>query len=328
MHVAQLTYRLYEDKDLPGVLSLWENFSGWGAISEQQFRDWYLNTPDGPCLIIIAANEEDEVMGQLVLIPAKIFLTGIETKAVRISAPILHEDFRQADLRNNEHPAFMMIKAGLDIAAKQGYVMLYGLPAHGWIGLLKLFPRFGLPDIQMATWDCASVSLKDETVWEKTIYETLHTTTLTSFDESYNKLWKDAAGLFPVHCGIVRHAARLQWKISPHLVIEVRENNKLLGYAAYKKADGLLADILAKDKHDLKKVFRSSVKAMHHKNENRVPAPFGEIKLMLSPHITPLLDEITHHKINFQFAFGYYPLQPSVKKANILPENWYIMPDD
>ncbi|WP_276502518.1 hypothetical protein [Terrimonas pollutisoli] len=328
MEVAQITYRLFDKKDLPGILSLWENFSGWGGISKKQFNDWYLNIPGGPSLIIVATNGEDEVIGQLVFVPAKVFLCGNKVKALRLSAPILHKDFRQTDLRNNEHPAFMMIKTGCEIAQKQGYSLLYGLPAHGWIGLLKLFPRFGLPDVEMTTWGCSSISLKNEMIWEQSNKENFSTSIGTSFDESYNKLWETAVSNFPVQCGVVRNAPRLQWKISRHLVIEVKKENELLGYAAYKKADGLLVDILAGNVKDLKKVLLASIKALHHKNENRYAFPLEEIKLMRSPHIVPLLKEIDHSNIDFQFAFGCYPLQAAIAKDAILPERWYIMPDD
>ena len=68
MEVAQITYRIFDKKDLPGILSLWENFSGWGGITSEQFTQWYINTPLGSCLIVVATDETDTVLGQIVLV--------------------------------------------------------------------------------------------------------------------------------------------------------------------------------------------------------------------------------------------------------------------
>lgn len=330
MQVAQLTYRLFEDKDLPAILSLWENFSGWGGITEQQFYDWYVNTPDGRCLVIVAENNANEVVGQLVFVPAKVCLNGKELKALRLSAPILHRDFRHADLRSIEHPAFGMVRTGIDLAREMGYHILYCLPAHGWMALMRLLPHFGMPAIQMASYECAAISLNDEMIWNetKTVNNTISSKVTNSFDESYDRLWMESVKMFPPSCSIIRNSLRLQWKISHHLVIEVRDTDKLLGYAAYKENERLLVDILARNPEEMKMVLLASIKAMHSKNENRLPVSFEEIKFMLSPRIIPLLQEINYYPVNFQFAFSCYPLNASIDKNSIHPDKWHIMPDD
>lgn len=328
MQVAQLTYRPFEDKDLPAVLSLWEKFSGWGAITEKQFYEWYINTPFGQCIIIVATDETDEVFGQLAFVPTRVCLHGKELKALRLSAPILRSDIRQPDLRSLDHPAMMMVRKGIELSQEMGYHILYCLPAHGWVGLMKLLPQFGMHDIQIASYNCGAISLKDETIWNKCADNNFFITLTDNFNESYDKLWEDAANTLPVTCGIIRNSLRLQWKISQHLVIEVRTDDRLLGYAAYKKKEGLLVDIFARTTGDIENVLLASIKAMHYKNENRLPVSFEEIKCMLSPQAKVFLKEINYQPVNFQFAFACYPLQNSIDKNSIHPENWYIMPDD
>lgn len=324
----QLTYRLYDKKDIPGIISLWENHSDWGAITEKQFNEWYIDTPVGKSLIVVAQNEMEEIIGQLSFIPAVINLDSKEIKALRLSAPIIHKDFRSSELKSKYHPAFQMIKFGIVSAEQMDYSLLYGLPAHGWLGLLKMFPLFGFPDIKTDSFDCVAISLKDEKVWERIRQYDENINVIKSFDSSYDELWEDAVSYFPIQCGIVRHSDRLTWKISHHLVFEIRGNGKLIGYSAFKKKEGLLTDILARNPGDLKIVLFNSLKAIHAMNESKIPVSFDEIKLMLSRPVKQILDSINHQPVNYQFGFGCYPLQDTINQKSILPGNWYIMPDD
>src|SRR6187200_2084133 len=113
MITAELTYRTYEDKDLPGILQLWEQYSGWGAITLEQFDKWYLQTPYGPCVVIVAVNNEEEIVGKIAFIPTVVNLNGREIKAIRGSAPILNPECRRFNLNQADHPAFAMIKEGM-----------------------------------------------------------------------------------------------------------------------------------------------------------------------------------------------------------------------
>lgn len=326
----QLTYRLYTPNDLPGILSLWENYSGWGAITAEQFNEWYVDTPYGSCPVIIAESEPGEIVGQLSLTPADIFVHGKTVKGLRLSAPILHSDFRWHDLRSGEHPAFRMIKHGVDKAKEMGYSMMYSLPAHGWLALLKMFPRLGLPDIQLTSFDCVSLSLTDTAVTTNYSSPGLDVSVIEKADAVFDALWKDAAVSFPVNCGIARDSRWVNWKIANkhHLLLQVKHSNHMIGYAAYKKKDGLLADILARTPGELKDTLLASVNAMHFTNEKRIPADFEEVKLMCSPVLTPVLDSLPVHPVNFQFAFSCYPLNTSLNNEHIIPGNWYVMPLD
>lgn len=324
----QLTYRLYKEKDLTGIISLWANYSGWGAITEQEFNDWYINTPYGSCPVVVAENESNEIVGQLSLIPTAILIDGKEIKGLRISAPVLHEDFRLHDLRSMDHPAFLMIKHAIEQGKEMGYSILYALPALGWLGLLKLFPRFGLPDIKTSSFGCVAISLSDDSILQHISKDNIAINVVNSFDESFNELWKEASISFPIHCGIIRNSQRNYWKISHHLVFEIKQGNRLIGYAAYKKEDGLLVDILARNPDELKTVLLSSIMAMHKSSAEKVAVNFDEIKLMCAPQMSTIINIIPHKPVNFQFAFGCYPLVPFINDNSILPENWYIMPCD
>lgn len=77
---GNLTFRLFEPDDIEGILRLWSGDSGWGGITEQQFYDWYINTPYGECLIAVALDKENSIVGQEVFTPSKIYVDGKEKK--------------------------------------------------------------------------------------------------------------------------------------------------------------------------------------------------------------------------------------------------------
>ncbi len=104
-NTTKLTYRLYKEADKQAIMQLWEEESGWGAITEQQFDDWFLNTPYGKCLIVVAVNDENKVVGQVINSPSRIIINGREIKSLKVAAPVMHSDFRGMPLSNFDHPA-------------------------------------------------------------------------------------------------------------------------------------------------------------------------------------------------------------------------------
>ena len=94
----QLTYRLFEDADLPGVLRLWDE-AGWGTLTPEQWREWFVDGPQGPSLVTVAIDERGEVVAQEVFAPSRAVVRGREIRALRLSAPILREQIRGESLR-------------------------------------------------------------------------------------------------------------------------------------------------------------------------------------------------------------------------------------
>lgn len=328
--IQQLTYRSFTETDLPGILSLWENYSGWGSITMQQFNDWYINTPYGNCPTVIAEDDSGKIVGQLSLTPATILFSGKKVTALRLSAPVLHQDFRLHDLRSGDHPVFLMIKHGMSMAKEMGYSIVYSLPAHGWLGLLKMFPRLGFPDIQIASYKCVSIPLPGNSILQHPTPADWDTSLIETFDPSFDQLWKEASESFPINCGIIRSSDWLNWKMDyrHHIIFKITIRDYLAGYAVYRRKDGLLLDILARNSADLKDVLLCSIKALHIYDKENANFGLKEIKFMCSPQLLPILKDLTTQPVNFEFAFSCYPLTNMSSKKNILPENWYVMPLD
>ena len=135
---CNLTYRLYEESDMEAILWLWENHSGWGGLTQQQFKEWFVHTPYGNCLIVVAVDDRNEVKGQLILSPSRIIVEGKVVNTLRGAAPILDPSLRQSTLRSASHPAFALLKNACTIAAEKGYNFLYSFPAFGWLST-KIF---------------------------------------------------------------------------------------------------------------------------------------------------------------------------------------------
>ena len=95
-----LLYRVYENSDLDKVLELWNNLSGWGPFTKQDFLKRYVHTPYGKSLIIITTDDTEEILGQLIFIPSEIVVCGSKMKAYRVFAPVIHDQIRGIDIKN------------------------------------------------------------------------------------------------------------------------------------------------------------------------------------------------------------------------------------
>jgi hypothetical protein len=324
-----LSYRLYENKDIDQVLELWKKFSGWGAITEKQFEDWYLKTPYGNCIIIVAVNEENKIVGQEVFIPSVVYINGTYVKALKISAPILNDKYRELNIRSYDHPAFAMYRYGMQIAKERDYEIIYMFPAWGWTSVLKLLPKFGLPEIHIGLYDCFSISLEDENTL-KPKSNSLKTSIVDGFTNEYDDLWSEAILNFPINCAVVRDLHWIKWKLKNHLVFESRHimSNKLQGFIAVNKNTGLIVDMLAATFQSLKNMFNNLVWSIHLLNPERLKVELSQINGMLTPLFSLILQNTLSTKLNFTFAFGCYSLQNKTEQKSIHPENWYMMPND
>lgn len=327
MTTTEITYRLYREADTEGVLHLWAESSGWGGITREQFERWYLRTPYGECLIVVAVDEAEKVVGQLVFTPSLVLVDGRGRNAFRASAPILDKSLQNGRITSANHPVVEMLKTGVALARQRGFHLLYVFPAMGWTAVLKLFPSFGLPHMQPTSFPCFEVSLKNPSTLKS--QGDLSVRKLEGgFAPEYDDLWAEAASALPVRCGVVRNTKWLAWKLGAHAVFEVRtkDSNDLQGYVAVKRDSGLLVDMLAKNRAALQKNLQAVVQALHQQNPEAISTPWTAIKGMYTPFlqsIFPALDTV-----NFNFAFGCCPLHHSVQPEQLNPDQWYMMPND
>lgn len=325
MEVATLTYRLYQDSDLNGILGLWKNDSGWGAISATQFREWHMDTPYGNCMIVVADDDVEGIIGQMIFVPSKIWLKGKEISSYRIMAPIIKNDFRGPDIKDFDHPAYAMIRFGIRKAEEQDYQMIYIIPSIGWVQLIKTFPRYGLPQASIALNDCLAILLSDNNIQLNKESGKFYVQQ-GSFDKEYDQLWEEAVRTLPIQCAVSRNSKWLKWKRGPHLHFEMRNqfDNQLRGYIVIKKNSGLVVDFLARSVNEIESLILLTIQLLRKNTPALEDYGFTEMKFMQTPTIDRVLLSIPHDKIDFRFAFVNFFLNAHVQEEI----EWFIMPDD
>ncbi|MEO6636737.1 MAG: hypothetical protein ABIN25_00585 [Ginsengibacter sp.] len=323
---AKLNYRLYNDADKQAIMQLWEMESGWGAITEQQFDDWFLNTPYGNCLSIVAVNDEDKVVGQIINSPSRIITNGREIKSLKVAAPVMRSDFRGMPLSNFDHPAFGMIKASFEIGFREGYQFAFGYPAFGWLAMFKSFPKIFPNPMETISLDCFAISLEDAATFRHP--GTTHTINIgNSFSKEYSVLFEEAVKEMNIKCTVKREPGWLGYVLADHLILELRNTENILeGYAAINKKSGLLIDILAKNIETLAVTYQTVVFALHQHNPESIKLPFNKLKGMLTGIAAASIEKIIYIKENYQFAYGGFLLDTSIPFEELTASQWYMTP--
>lgn len=333
MMSEQLTYRVFEERDLPGVLRLWEE-AGWGTLSEERWREWYVETPHGAALVVVGVDGRGDVLAQEMFMPSVMQVDEREVRALRLSAPILRKEMRGESLRRGNHPVFGLYKAGAAAAAQQGYSVVYSLPEHGWLPIFRLMPGFGIPGFAEADYPCVSLPLEArhdgglEAEW--VAVDGVSARRVAEFGEEYDALWLSAQETFPVNCGIVRRRDWLRFRNGGRIAIEVRDTSdgSLVGYTATKQQTGLLADILARHPREVKRVLAATLKWLASARGASVPEALTHLKVMQTPALAPSLEGFGGETLDYRFAFTCNTLDASVALDAIAPERWYVMPGD
>jgi hypothetical protein len=323
----QLKYRLFEDADLPGLLGLWEE-AGWGTLSPEQWREWFVDGPQGPSLVTVGIDEQGEVVAQEMFAPSRAVVGGREVRALRMSAPIVRERLRGGSLRSGAHPVYGLLKAGEAAAAARGFSVVYSLPEHAWLPLFRILPRVGIPRYAEAAYACASLPIEAASAPEvERAARGFEACAITEFGEEYEQLWRLAKESFPIDCGVVRDTAWLRFRNSGRIAVEVRESHsgQLVGYSATKKQTGLVADLLAREPGELKNVLAATLGWLEA-NRSLLPVGLTHLKVMRTPVLASAIDALGFTPNDYRFAFTCKAFDSA--SDVVAPERWYILPGD
>jgi hypothetical protein len=323
--VDELSYRVSEEDDLPGLLRLWEE-AGWGSLSPRQWREWFVDGPEGPCLITVAVDPHGEIAGQEIFAPSRVSVAGWEARALRFSAPILRRELRGESLRREAHPVVGLFKAAAAAARERGFEIVYSLPEHAWLRILRLAPRFGQPRFDSTTFGCAELPLAAAARLEP-LARTVEVQPVARFGAEYEELWRQARESFPISCGVVRDAAWLTFRNSGRIALEARDrgDGSLVGYSATKRQTGLLADVLARAPEHLTAVIAATAVWLAAQRREE-PGGITHLKAMRTPALAPALDALGFTPVDYRFAFTCNHLGSPAGHA--APELWYVMPGD
>ena len=326
----QLTYRLFEEGDLPGLLRLWEE-AGWGTLAPEQWRAWFVDGPQGPSLVTVGVDGRGEVAAQEMFAPSRAVMGGREVRALRLSAPIVSERLRGESLNNGAHPVFGLLRVAEAEAAARGFSVVYSLPEHAWLPVFRRLPRFGLRPFAEAAYACASLPLEAARAPEvERAARGFEARGVAEFGDEYDQLWQEARGSFPIDCGVVRDPGWLRFRNSGRIAVEVREraNGQLAGYSATKRQTGLLADVLAREPGSLKNVLAATLRWLDAERPAAVPAQLTHLKVMRTPALAPALDALGFETNDYKFAFTCNTCDPALTPDDVAPDRWYILPGD
>jgi hypothetical protein len=316
-----LTYRLFEPGDLPGLLRLWEEHSGWGAITEEQWRQWFLDTPYGPSLISVAIDKDGTVAGQTAFMPARLDGAGHQLRALRVNAPILRQELRSANLRQPKHPVVQMLLTGIEGARNSGFEIIYGFPEHAWLPFFRWMRRVGLPNFAEAEYDCMTLTVNADSF----SHSDLALQEVTTFGDEYDQLWADAQRSFPLCCGVIRSSQWMNFRNGGRTTIEVRQPGtyELVGYAAFKRQTNLLADTLARNPVDLVRVLRAAIGYLGSSAGKEI-----KTSAMATPMLLPALKTLGFSATDYKFAFVCNSIGDHLPEVMHMPGQWYVTPGD
>ena len=318
---GELVYRPFRDGDLPGVLRLWEEESGWGAIAPDTWREWFVDRPGGPCLVMVAEDGDGRVAGQLVFAPAVVRVDGEDVPAVRAGAPIVDRAHRRRSVRHPGHPATRLYREGARAAAERGFRLLYAVPEHGWLPFFRWVGGFA-----EATLPCAGVAVASASAAAESARGDLRAAPAAGFGAEYDALWEAASASPLVRCGVDRGAAQMRFRNGAQLVLEAREPGRgaLAGYAALRPRDGLLVDVLARGPAELGPVVAAALAWLAAAPDG----PIQEVKAMETPALRPVLAALGFAPVEYRFAFACTSLDPSLPAERIAPDRWHLTPRD
>jgi hypothetical protein len=317
----RLTYRLFRDEDLPAVLRLWEEHSGWGGITEDQWREWYIEAPFAPSRVVVAADDRGEIVGQLVLTPTRVRVGERVVDAARISAPILHQDFRWRRLRHPDHPITRLLDLIMEIAIGDGLALVYAMPEYAWRSFFRWYPRF-----ESIEFGCVSVPIPESS---SRLPGRFTAAVSSGFGDEHTTLWKEARAAFPIEVALERSVELLRYKNRGHLVFDIRDDVRgvLAGYAAIHRRTGLLVDFMADAPAHVAHVLSACLDGLASlPDDQRIG--LHHVKAMPNSILGTALDSTGFQAEEFRFLFVCEPLDPSVLLGSIEPHRWYLTPGD
>jgi hypothetical protein len=283
-------------------------------LSEEVWRQWFVDTPHGRCVVTVAADDRGEAVAQAMFTPSLVSVDRREVRALRFSAPIVSASIRGISLRNPEHPVFGLYRAAAEAASAQGFGLLYSLPEHRWLPIFRLVPGFA-----EAAYPCVAVPLDAHHDSNAFVGRS------AEFDDEYDRLWLSARETFPIHCGVVRRHEWVRFRNSGRIAVEVRDasDGSLAGYASVKKQTGLLADVLARCPDELPHVLNTTLQWLAENGGG-----LTRLKVMQTPALAAALEGFPTETVDYRFAFTCRTLDETLPAEAIAPERWHAMPGD
>lgn len=318
----KIFFREYVDSDLGEILDLWEYFSGWGRPDEADFNNWLFG-PFGKVIIYLATDESDKIVGQIFYTPTLMYLGGREVSAVKISAPIIHEDYRSSVFAESSSLVISLFLEGNKFVKGKGYEWLYTLPAYGWVKTLKAIHKVDLFPWKIEVFPCLQI-LDDE--FDDNTYILQEMTMLTN---ELDLVWEEFKLSNPKLSYVSRSKEWLHYKWGKELIVGIIDIKKgLIGYFVIKKSSGLILDFLMIRFMDVPLLFKK-LKKFHLRWMDENPSlERQELKVLHNNFLNPFLNQLKTQNVSFHFVFGISSTVSAEEVEKLDNSEWFIFPND
>jgi hypothetical protein len=322
---GKLTYRLYQEEDLPALARIWEEETKWGKMTPEQWRQQFVDTPYGEASIALATNADTgQIVGQLIFFPCLVRANEEDILAFRPFALIVTKEAR--GLLGDTHPSVGMYWYGVQVVQARGGRLIYMLPDRNWVRTWQIGPT-----VQYAPFPLWSLSMP---LTEPLPLDDGYTMKpLEVWDEQVDNLWHKASRLYG--CQFVRNCRTLQWKIggSDYTVTVVERHGEMVGLvASVQKGDRqwLICDLLTIDAEDsLRNTLIAATNVAH--SQAMIPDREKPIK-KVAVLVTPIMESVVHRlgfvRDAYDFPLVVHILDPSISMDEVAPTRWYISAND
>src|ERR671933_123844 len=324
---GNLTYRLYQEEDLPALARIWEEETKWGEMTPQKWRQQFVDTPFGEASIALATDTDTgQIVGQLIFFPCLVCVNGRDILAFRPFALIVTKAAR--GLLSETHPSAGMYDYGAKVVQARGGGLIYMLPDRNWVRTLNIGPT-----VQYASFPLWSLSMP---LTEPLPLDDGYTMKpLEAWDEQVENLWHKASRLYG--CQFVRNCRTLQWKIgsSDYTVTVVERHGEMVGLvASQQKGDGdrqwLVCDLLAADGEDSLRNTLIAVTNVAH-SQAIIPdreKPIKKVAVLVTPIMEPVVRRLGFVRDAYDFPLVVHILDPTIPMDEVAPTHWYISAND
>lgn len=318
----RIRFREYRDDDLDGVRVLWRDDANWGDLTPTMWRQWYVDIPNGPALIVVGEDADGTIVAQLAMTPYRVVIDGKVRSAMHVAAPILSKKLHTIGIPNQQHPIVQLLVSCNRLATRRGIEVLFGMPRQGWMQLLQLTSYVGLPRIPGAKYSCMEIAIDEAAVTPVD----LRAHQITQFTEEYDELWEIAQRNLGFDCAVVRDATYLNFRNGGHLCLETRDaTGNLTGYVVVRN-DGQVIDMLARDIEHLGPVIAAAHRYVATEAGEDKTWRMPTFRVMRTPILADAVRTLGFRQNKFRFAFACRAIDDSLT-PRIEPRGWYLTPN-
>lgn len=322
---GHLTYRLYQEEDLFTLVRFWEEETKWGKMTPENWRQQFIETPNGEASIALATNADTgQILGQFIFIPCLVCVNGRDVQAFRPFAPIMTKAAR--GFLSGAHPIIEMYWHGVKALQARGGGLIYMVPDPRWLRFFRMFPfliggSFPLWSLSLPL--TAPLPLGDGYTMRP----------VKAWDEQVDDLWHEASRLHG--CQVVRNSRALRWKIGrgDYTVTAVEREGDMVGLVASQQRGDrqwLVCDLLAADAEDSLHNTLIAVTNIAH-CEALIPErekPLIKVAVLATPIMEPVVRCLGFVRDAYNFPLIVHILDPTIPKEDVAPTQWYVSAND